>query len=965
MLAAFCRMFGSEPVPVLLAPSGNPASNPPPDHLCVSNPMNDPRLSARMPISIGILTLASLFSTAADAGVVASYSFDDPAAIGRDSSGNQLDANVVAAATVPGRTGGAIRVDGRGGIEVPLRVAFPPRGGLAVSCWVKPAEGSENRGLISQQESFMLRLDPPGEGNQLSFFVNAGGQLEPRVRGGVLKPGAWHFVAASWDGSQARLWIDGELHKVQRTGELKPSTQPLRIGLPQVWAPVGWKGEIDEVRIYDGPLSEEEIFADLPPKLRIESLLFDTVIGRAERPCRVVGMVRNVGGPAKNLVVCLDVPAAVTIQGDAQSKIGELSYGETAQLDWQVVCGEPGSVPFTVHVAADAADAVSTTVPLDFTPPVRLPAADYVPEPQPVTGDVLVGAHYCPLWKQGSRSSGWERIVPYPERKPLLGWYDEDDPEVTDWEIKWALEHGISYFVYCWYRHNQGHGVEMRLEHAIHDGLFRSRFGDRFKFCIMWENQSRGSAGVASESDFLDNLLPFWIDNYFKHPSYLKIDNKPLLFVYRPEYLVGDLGSVENVRAALDKARAACRRAGFDGLWILGEYRGNRPEPLELMRAEGLDHSFAYCWPVAGNPSPGEAIAAQEKAWERWRELDVLPYLLTVSMGWDSTPWHPSHSIWRLPPVDFQRLCKKARTAAARLPEDSLGRRLVLLDNWNEYGEGHYIAPHRQYGFGYLDAVRAAFTDAPERHLDAVPEDVGLGPYEKHFTAFVEVQRQCAKRITAPGGDEPGLIGWWSFDEQEDSAVTFDYSGHGRGARIEGARRIEGLKGRALECRGGCALVPAGALDQPLSAVSVECWIRTDVPGQSDKWFINSIYGDGASGFRLGFRNGHVCWAVPLSRWSHHLVADRPLPLGRWVHVVGVFDGRTMTIYLDGEPCGSLERPGPVPASSYPLALGSYATEHPAHFTGAIDEVRVYDRALPADELRKRVQSIERSPHAE
>lgn len=44
------------------------------------------------------------------------------------------------------------------------------------------------------------------------------------------------------------------------------------------------------------------------------------------------------------------------------------------------------------------------------------------------------------------------------------------------------------------------------------------------KFTIMWENQARGKAGVADERDLMVNLLPFWIRNYFKHPSYLKID---------------------------------------------------------------------------------------------------------------------------------------------------------------------------------------------------------------------------------------------------------------------------------------------------------------------------------------------------------------------------------------------------------------------------------------------------------
>ena len=78
----------------------------------------------------------------------------------------------------------------------------------------------------------------------------------------------------------------------------------------------------------------------------------------------------------------------------------------------------------------------------------------------------------------------------------------------------------------------------------------------------------------------------------------------------------------------------------------------------------------------------------------------------------------------------------------SRLPEKSLSRRLLLLGTWNEWGEGHYIAPHRQYGFGHLDAVREVFSDAPAEHVDVTPRDVGLGPYDKLYRAACQSARE-------------------------------------------------------------------------------------------------------------------------------------------------------------------------------------------------------------------------------
>jgi hypothetical protein len=362
-------------------------------------------------------------------------------------------------------------------------------------------------------------------------------------------------------------------------------------------------------------------------------------------------------------------------------------------------------------------------------------AKPYLPEPRPAPTKILIGAHHCPLW-EADKPKMWDQVVKHPERTPALGFYDQQNPEIADWETTWAVEHGISFFVYCWYRNGQGGPVKMHFGSAIHDALFKSRYVAKMKFTIMWENQSRGRAGVANEQDLLQNLLPFWIENYFRHPSYVKIDNRPLLFIYRPEFLVQDLGSVENVRAALEKMRAACRQAGFDGLYLLGEYRGLDPKHLRLMKSLGLDYTFAYCWHVKNNPSPQQAIAAQLEAINKTRELGILPEVVTLSQGWSG--WRDEGSIWKLPPAEYKRLLERGKQLLASFPASELGSKVLLLDNWNEWGEGHYIAPHREYGFGYLDAVRAVFSDAPAAHTDLLPAQLGMGPYDQAYRRHVE-----------------------------------------------------------------------------------------------------------------------------------------------------------------------------------------------------------------------------------
>ena len=74
---------------------------------------------------------------------------------------------------------------------------------------------------------------------------------------------------------------------------------------------------------------------------------------------------------------------------------------------------------------------------------------NYVPEPKPATSDRIVAAHYYAAWKKGAPGlhNGFDDLHTYPERTPLMGYYDEENPEVADWEIKWATEHGINCFI--------------------------------------------------------------------------------------------------------------------------------------------------------------------------------------------------------------------------------------------------------------------------------------------------------------------------------------------------------------------------------------------------------------------------------------------------------------------------------------------------------------------------------------
>jgi hypothetical protein len=65
------------------------------------------------------------------------------------------------------------------------------------------------------------------------------------------------------------------------------------------------------------------------------------------------------------------------------------------------------------------------------------------------------------------------------------------------------------------------------------------------------------------------------------------------------------------------------------------------------------------------------------------------------------------------------------------------------------------------------------------------------------------------------------------------------------------------------------------------------------------------------------------------------------------------YDGQTMQVYTNGIVAAQVACSGPMGASSHPLGIGENLDDFSDFFNGSIDDVRVYNRALPAKELRQ------------
>jgi len=177
----------------------------------------------------------------------------------------------------------------------------------------------------------------------------------------------------------------------------------------------------------------------------------------------------------------------------------------------------------------------------------------------------LVGAHYY-HWYPGNWSAGTLRAQLEPPQEPVLGLYDSTDTTVAEQHIAWASEHGIDFFTLDWWPvHHQEN------QEAIPRFLEARNIGD-VGFTIFYEtwdlsfDPARGYADMdlaGVRQAFLEDMAQL-ADQYFDHPSYLRVDGRPVVILYLTRVLVGD------VAGALADARELWRQRGYDP-YVIGD----------------------------------------------------------------------------------------------------------------------------------------------------------------------------------------------------------------------------------------------------------------------------------------------------------------------------------------------------------------------------------------------------------
>jgi len=308
-----------------------------------------------------------------------------------------------------------------------------------------------------------------------------------------------------------------------------------------------------------------------------------------------------------------------------------------------------------------------------------------------------------------------------------LGFYDLRVPEVRLAQAELARNHGIEGFCYWHYWFGDG----KRILDRVFDEVLKSGEPD-FPFCLGWANHTWSGIwdgcpnrvliqqtypGKADYKAHFETIVEAFADD-----RYMKVNGKPIFIVFRPNELPCSLEFT-------DYWREMAMQAGFPDLYLVG-----------------LTSNFSWDAKLAGfdafTSHPPRDMSEQIPRWigervfrklskkdfrEFFRDTFGHPitydyqeitrygipktpadslFLPTVVPNWDNTPRSGVNGLvfQNSTPELFRQHLSQAIESVVQKPSEE---RIVFIKSWNEWAEGNYLEPDRQYGRAYLEAVKA------------------------------------------------------------------------------------------------------------------------------------------------------------------------------------------------------------------------------------------------------------------
>jgi hypothetical protein len=405
-----------------------------------------------------------------------------------------------------------------------------------------------------------------------------------------------------------------------------------------------------------------------------------------------------------------------------------------------------------------------------------------VPRPKPIDIPYSITSIYMPKPSRPSHQWGDLRMLnerdqikaTRGQRYPLLGYYQGDSPEVLDWQIKMAVDRGITSFMF----HDYWISGHPQPTYATSIEAFRAaRYKSAMTYGVVF-NQcgTQANTGPARRQCFREEVLPYYVSHYFTDPNYLRIEGKPVIQVLSMGHSLGTSDPVL-LQAFMDDAdQYIADHTPYAGAyWIATEIGATdhaAPVSFALVDAAGFDavspgYVFAGLWPTTPPEWPmpwnGPGVPYSE-LYTSALDLQAQNFQQSLATGvkyisavapdfdyrWIFWAQHPFLFFSGQNHFEYWQIVSTVHALAAAYPaalavNTNTGKPLVGIGPWNEQGESSTVEPGRsafQWPGGanedpfFVATTIAKLFGGPATYDEYSPGDYSLGFPEKTEWTF-------------------------------------------------------------------------------------------------------------------------------------------------------------------------------------------------------------------------------------
>ncbi len=308
---------------------------------------------------------------------------------------------------------------------------------------------------------------------------------------------------------------------------------------------------------------------------------------------------------------------------------------------------------------------------------------------------------------------------------------------------------------------------------------------------------------------------------------------------------------------------------------------------------------------------------------------------------------------WLLGRLDADQV---AAHVAALLNEDDATVRLRAVDVLGGLESPAAVDPLA----AALEDCAAAVRSRAVAGLVRLSDDRTIGPLRALADREQDpAVRKAAEHAIAELLRHEALAAHWGFDDG-DTEVARDMGGRGVDGTIRGCRPAEGKIGRGLRFGPGTYIELGKPSELPIAnqPFTVMAWLTSE----ADRGVIVAR-GGAYCGYSLYVKDGTAKFGIQREKDAPgYIAAGSERVVGRWVHLAGVIRDDRIELYVDGKRASAVDTPGYIPGNcgqgmEIGHDLGTSPAEIQDHFHGVIDEVKVFEAALSAEEIARQSRS--------